>query len=220
VQPGRGRRHRTRRSDARRREHGLVALAIGGLVRVVPRLAADVRRQRHLAAAHRQGCQPVAGIGTGVGVGVVLRLARACRRHRHEPVVVTRHDHQLRARLVDHVQRLSGPQAPRRPGHRPPGAGRRGRLRLHEQDLDAPAGVRAPAPQPGRQHAALVEHEQVAGAQQTRQCRERGFTGNAAAVADQQQARAVAMRRRLLRDQLRRQVELECGVAVVHAPLA
>ena len=90
-------------------------------------------------------------------------------------------------------------------GGRLPGARRSAVDRLMEGDLDPRHA--APAEQPRRDHARVVEHEQIAGPEQRRQIAHAAILERRA--ADHQQTGGVPWPRRMLRDQPRRQVEIE-----------
>jgi hypothetical protein len=75
-----------------------------------------------------------------------------------------------------------------------------------DQQLDAPAAGLA-AVQAGRDHPGVVEHQQVAGAQQFRQVIEPAVAERAGCAVQGQQPAVAAPGRGVLGDQFRRQVE-------------
>ena len=164
------------------RVHGLVALVVGGAVG-----ALDVRRQRHVADALQALAQRLGGVEAQA-----RELALAAQ-HLDRAAVVEQ-------QAATGLERLGG-------------AHLRQRLVLAlqplDQDLDPAAAVLA-AVQPRRQHARVVEHQQVAGIEQLQQVAEAPVL-EAAVGPQHQQAAGGAILQRLLRDQFRRQLEVEVG---------
>src|SRR6266568_4747646 len=89
--------------------------------------------------------------------------------------------------------------------------------RFRQQDFYHPAWLLAiahhhsPRIQPRWNHAAVVEHQQIAGSQQGRELGELTVAQLACRAVHQEHATLVALRRRLLRNQLRRKFKIEIG---------
>ena len=82
--------------------------------------------------------------------------------------------------------------------------------RPHHQQLDAAARLLL-REQPRRQHARVVEHDQVALAQMTHEFVEARMLDRLGFAIEHEQARLVAPSQRLLRDQFFRQIVVEFG---------
>jgi hypothetical protein len=82
-----------------------------------------------------------------------------------------------------------------------------------QQALDLPAGGVAMADQARRHDARVVQREKVAGSEQVGQVGNHAVGPRAPRAIDDEQARAAPDRRRLLRDQVLGQVEVEIGEA-------
>jgi hypothetical protein len=96
--------------------------------------------------------------------------------------------------------------------------GRRGvrpRHRAHEQALHRPAARDAAPQQPRREHAGVVDDQEIAGAQEIGQRGNARVGQRAAGAVGHQQTRAGAVRRRFLRDEIGWEIEVE--VADIHA---
>jgi len=78
-----------------------------------------------------------------------------------------------------------------------------------QQTLDDTAARDAAAKEPRRKHPRVVHDDEVAGAQQLRQVRDRPVLDRTAAAVEAQQTGRAALRDRLLRDELGRQIEVE-----------
>ena len=83
------------------------------------------------------------------------------------------------------------------------------RVLLEQQDLKLPARVRIHAAEAGGDHARVVEHQEIAGLQVLEQVAEPAMLDLAGVTMQNQQTRLVALRRRRLRDQFRRQLKIE-----------
>ena len=79
-----------------------------------------------------------------------------------------------------------------------------------DQDFRRAAGLLAPE-QARLQHPRVVEHEQIAGAQEFRQIDERPIVEAPPGHVDDEQAAGRTLVQRLLRDQFGRQVVVEIG---------
>ena len=80
---------------------------------------------------------------------------------------------------------------------------------LEQQHFKLPAGPGIRAAQTGGNHARIVQHQHVAGAEKSRQIPELPVFDAPVRAMQNQQARFIAARRGMLRDQLRRQVKIE-----------
>jgi hypothetical protein len=94
------------------------------------------------------------------------------------------------------------------PQHRPPVVAR---VFLEQQQFKLPAGARVGSAQSGRNHARIVEHQHVARAEIPRQIAELPVRRAAAGARQNEQARLIALRRGMLRNQLQRQIKIEIG---------
>ncbi len=165
-------------------EHRLVALAIGGV-----RRARDVGRQRRLPVRLEKRHEVAIHFDLG-------ELART--RHGARARVSRQLDLPARLRLVTRAQVHEGAPCPEQP---------------FEQDFDAPAR-RLAAHDAGRQHAGVVEHEQIACAQELRQLGECAIRKRAARAVEHEQPARAPLGERYLRDELGRQVEMK--IAALH----
>ncbi len=165
------------------RVDGLVALVIGGVGR-----ALDVRRQRHAAEAQQQFFERLGRIEAQheeLAVASEHRRRRAVIEQNAPARLRLLADAELHARLVRAGDAL-------------------------DQDLDGAAGVLAPV-QPRRQHARVVEDEQIARREQLDEIGEAAVVEFPVRRVDDEQAARRALRERRLRDQLGRQVEVKIG---------
>ena len=166
------------------REHGLVALHVAGVG--VP---LDVRRQRHLAQLQQQFFQRLRRLET----------------QSEETFVAAQHQRMAAVGQLDPATFLRLLADPELHG---------GLVRAGDpldQDLHRAAGVLAPV-QPRRQHAGVVEHQQVAGAKEVGQLAEHAVLARLRRHVEQQHAAGRTFGQRGLRDQLGRQFKIEIGL--------
>jgi hypothetical protein len=78
-----------------------------------------------------------------------------------------------------------------------------------QQALDCAAARHPATEQPCRKHAGVVDDDEIAGAQESGKRGDVGVDNGPAVAIESQQARRAAVRRRLLRDQFGRKVEVE-----------
>jgi hypothetical protein len=160
--------------------NGLVAFPVGGRVR-----ARDVRRQRHVAEALEQAGQS--------RTGAAETEKRAVATDHFEPAAVLEHD---------------PPARPQRLAHAQLGEALAVVEQALEHDLHPAAGFLA-AEQARGNHPGVVEDQQVARGQQSRQIAKSRIRHDPAVPVEAQQAAGRTLRQRLLRDQLGRQIEME-----------
>lgn len=86
-----------------------------------------------------------------------------------------------------------------------------------QEAFDSAAAWHAPADQPRRKYASVVEHEQIARTQMVAQPGKRRVLDRASAARKDEEPRLPALGRRMLRDQIRRQLEIE--ITRVQRPL-
>ena len=84
--------------------------------------------------------------------------------------------------------------------------------RPHEEQLE-PAAARTPAVDPRGNHPRVVQHEEIAGAEQLRKLADGAMPAGAREAIEHEQPGIAALRGRLLRHQLRRQHVVEVGQA-------
>jgi len=82
---------------------------------------------------------------------------------------------------------------------------------FEEEQFKFPAGFDVHAAQPRRDHAGIVQHQNVAGLEKLRQLGKLAVFDFSGFPLQHQQARTVAARGGLLRDESGRQVEMEIG---------
>lgn len=87
----------------------------------------------------------------------------------------------------------------------------RGIRRTNQKTFGGAAAGQPDADQPCREHARVVEHQQIAGAQQRWKIGKVVMGNGAGGPLQRQQAAAAAFDRRVLRDQRFRQAEIEIG---------
>ena len=156
-------------------------------------------RRRRRGRAGRVGVDRLVARGVGEGLGDV-------RRQRGLPVrlAVEPHAPATLAQVLQQLERavtVAGPEAARRPGERVPDAVP---LVLEEQHL----ALRPLEPDPRRNDAGVVHDHELAG-QLVRELGERSVPHQPRGTLVDEEPRGVAARRRVLRDQLRRQLVVE-----------
>ena len=181
-------------------------------------LAHAVGQQTHLAqdvlGAWRRfdfGTGTGTGTGTGIGIGIGIGIERGARRARAG--LRRRCGEGLDAHLQSRadLDQHSGAQPPAWPKHRVPAAVL---PPAHEKDLGASA-LGAAAEQPGGEDAAAVRDQEVAGPQQIGEVGEGPVLKPSRDAIQHKKPRLIALRERLLGDQLRREVVVVRREAVV-----
>ena len=188
MQAGRGRGHRSRL----RGKHRLIAFPILGIV--ISGRALDVRRQGDLAQL----------VEARPHIGHALEAQAAA-------ALVVFLDHLGAHRGRPSVQPMD-PQLAAGPD--PFGGAEQGRpvvepVFLQQQELELPARVRFHPAQPGGNDPAVVEHEQIAGAQPGRQLIKSAMPHHARGSLEHQQTGLIPARRGGLGDPFRRQIIVE-----------